>query len=90
MEGRCWKGLRAATASAILLFSQTRIRILLVLPIQLQEADLSEGGHSGPGLLLALEVDLYREPVGDRSPLWETLQGAPHTARVQELPLAPV
>ena len=58
--------------------------------LQLQEADLSEGGHGGPGLLLALEVDLYREPVGDRRPLGEALQGAPHPARVQELPLAPV
>ena len=61
-----------------------------MLPLQLKEADLSEGGDSGPGLLLSLEVDLYREPVGDRRPLGEALQGAPDPARVQELPLAPV
>ena len=61
-----------------------------MLPLQLQEANLSEGGHGGPGLLLALEVDLYREPVGDRRALGEALQGAPHAGSVQELPLSPV
>ena len=41
-------------------------------------------------MILALEVDLYREPVCDRRPLGQTLQGAPHPARVQELPLSAV
>ena len=58
--------------------------------LQLQEADLSERGHGGPRMLLALEVDLDGEPVGDRRPLGQALQGAPHSTRVQELPLAPV
>ena len=51
---------------------------------------MSESCHSLSRLVLAVKVDLDREPVCDGGVVGETHEVAPHARSVQELPLASV
>ena len=69
---------------------QSLLLQLIQTRVQLQEAHLSESSHGLARLVLGVEVDLDREPVGDGRVVREADQVAPHARSVQELPLTSV
>ena len=75
----------------IALFSRrVSLHQLLQVVLQAEEAHLSESSHGLARLVLGVEVDLDREPVGDGRVVREADQVAPHARGVQELPLTSV